>query len=108
MPIARLDGRRCQLHQIRQDGRLAAPEGIAHSLKSLTSVKGQFSECGIRGPEGWIFGRLVLDKYSLAVYSTTGAMVQKLNELVNVRGLNMGDALEQIVETGEVICCLIS
>lgn len=85
------------------DGRLAAPEGIAHSLKSLTSVKGQFSECGIRGPEGWIFGRLVLDKYSLAVYSTTGAMVQKLNELVNVRGLNMGDALEQIVESGEVI-----
>lgn len=85
------------------DGRLNAPEGIAHSLKSLTSVKGQFSECGIRGPDGWIFGRLLLDKYSLAVFSTTGHMVQKLNELVNVRGMNMGDALEQLVENGEVI-----
>ncbi|WP_108816600.1 TraC family protein [Loktanella sp. Alg231-35] len=91
------------IDQLVSDGRLNAPEGIAHSLKSLTSVKGQFSECGIRGPEGWLFGRLLLDKYSLAIFSTTGHMVQKLNDLVNVRGMNMGDALEQLVESGEVI-----
>ena len=91
------------IDQLVADGRLNAPEGIAHSLKSLTSVKGQFSECGIRGPDGWLFGRLLLDKYSLAIFSTTGHMVQKLNDLVNVRGMNMGDALEQLVESGEVI-----
>ena len=91
------------IDQLVADGRLNAPEGIAHSLKSLTSVKGQFSECGIRGPDGWLFGRLLLDKYSLAIFSPTGHMVQKLNDLVNVRGMNMGDALEQLVESGEVI-----
>lgn len=91
------------IDQLVADGRLNAPEGIAHSLKSLTSVKGQFSECGIRGPDGWLFGRLLLDQYSLAIFSTTGHMVQKLNDLVSVRGMNMGDALEQLVESGEVI-----
>lgn len=91
------------IDQLVADGRLNAPENISHSLKSLTSIKGQFSECGIRGPDGWLFGRLLLDKYSLAVFSTTGHTVQKLNELVDVRGMNMGDALEQLVESGEVI-----
>ena len=91
------------IDQLVADGRLNAPDGIAHSLKSLTSVKGQFSECGIRGPEGWLFGRLLLDTYSLAIFSTTGHMVQKLNELVEMRGIPMGDALELLVETGEVI-----
>ena len=91
------------IDQLVTDGRLQAPEGVAHSLKSLTSIRGQFSECGIRGPDGWLFGRLLLDKYSLAIFSTTGRTVQKLNELVDGRGMNMGDALEQLVESGEVI-----
>ena len=91
------------IDQLVADGRLNAPDGVAHSLKSLTSIQGQFSECGIRGPDGWLFGRLLLDKYSLAIFSTTGRTVQKLNELVDGRGMNMGDALEQLVESGEVI-----
>ena len=91
------------IDQLVADGRLQAPEGVAHSLKSLTSIRGQFSECGIRGPDGWLFGRLLLDKYSLAIFSTTGRTVQKLNELVDGRGMTMGDALEQLVESGEVI-----
>jgi conjugal transfer ATP-binding protein TraC len=91
------------IDQLVADGRLSAPDGIAHSLKTLVKVNGQFTELGIRGPDGWVFGRLILDQYSLAVFSTTGATVQRLKELTELRGMNMGDALEMMVENGEVI-----
>jgi len=81
-------------------GRLQGGEGVAHSLKTLTSVKGQFSELGIRGPDGWVFGRFLLDPYSLAVFSTTGTTFQQLQDLVHQRGLNIGEALEIMVENG--------
>jgi len=91
------------IDQLVAEGRLAAPEGVAHSLKTLISAKGQFSELGIRGPDGWVFGRLILDPYSLAVYSTTGQTVARLKELREVRGLNIGEALEIVVESGGAI-----
>ena len=90
------------IDQLVSDGRLSAPDGIAHSLKTLIKVNGQFTELGIRGPDGWVFGRLLLDKYSLGVFSTTGSTVQRLKELTQTRGMNMGDALELMVENGEV------
>lgn len=83
-------------------GRLSAPMGVAHSLKTLISVPGKFSELAIRGPDGWIFGRLVLDAYSLAVYSSTGATVQRLHDLRDNRGMEIGDALELMVAEGSV------
>lgn len=91
------------IDQLVADGRLSAPEGIAHSLKSLVSARGQFSELGIRGPDGWVFGRLILDPYSLAIFSTTGETVERLRELREVRGLNMGEALEILVESGRAL-----
>ena len=84
------------------NGRLQGGDGIAHSLKTLTSVPGQFSELGIRGPDGWVFGRLMLDPYSLAVFSTKGSTFQQLKDLVDHRGLNIGEALEVLVENGAV------
>lgn len=91
------------IDQLVSDGKLNAPEGVAHSLKSLISAKGQFSELGIRGPDGWVFGRLILDPYSLAIYSTTGETVQRLKQLTEGRGLDMGEALEIMVENGGAI-----
>lgn len=88
------------IDQLVENGRLSAPEGIAHSLKRLISARGQFSELGIRGPDGWFFGRLILDPYSLAVFSTTGETVMRLKELREGRGLDMGEALEIMVENG--------
>lgn len=90
------------IDQLVSNGRLSVPDGVAHSLKSLISVKGQFSEMAIRGPEGWVFGRLMLDPYSLAVFSSTGQVVQRLNELRDHRGMSIADALDIVVEDGLV------
>jgi conjugal transfer ATP-binding protein TraC len=90
------------IDQLVAEGKLTAPDGIAHSLKTLTKVNGQFTELAIRGPVGWDFGRLLLDQYSLGVFSTTGSTVQRLSELRETRGMNIGGALEMMVENGEV------
>ncbi|WP_299776008.1 TraC family protein, partial [uncultured Tateyamaria sp.] len=49
-------------------------------LKSLTSVPGRFSELAIQMPEGFAYGRLLLDPFSLAVFSSKGATVQRMQQ----------------------------
>ncbi|WP_299969406.1 TraC family protein [uncultured Roseobacter sp.] len=85
------------------NGRLSVGAGTAHSLKSLISVPGQFAEMGIRGPDGWAFGRLVLDPYSIAVFSSRGETVQKLRDLRTQHGLDVAAAIDELVARGEAI-----
>ena len=81
--------------------RLSVTGGIAQRLKSITSVAGQFSEMGIKGPHGWSFARLVLDRFSLAVYSSKGSTVENLNRR-RAAGMTTVEALNDMVEKGDV------
>ncbi|MFC3058411.1 TraC family protein [Paenirhodobacter populi] len=83
------------------DKRLSVSPHIAGQLKSLQSVKGQFSEMGIKGPGGWFFGRLLLDPFSLAVYSSKGSTVEKLRRLKD-QGYSTVEAIRILVEEGAV------
>ena len=85
------------------EGNLNVVPGTAYALKKLVSVRGQFSELAIRGPDGWAFGRLVIDPYSLAVYSSNGETVTKLEHLRESRGLSIADALDELVSQGHVV-----
>jgi len=85
------------------EGKLQINEGTAHALKKLVSVKGAFSEFAISGPEGWAFGRLVIDPYSLAVYSSNGTTVSRLAELRGMHGLSIAEALDALVDSGQVL-----
>lgn len=84
------------------DGRLAVNQGTAYALKTLTKVDGAFAELAIKGADGWAFGRLVVDPYSLAAYSTKGETVQLLKSLRKDHGLSLADAIELMVENGKV------
>ena len=83
------------------DGRLSVTPHIAGQLKSLQSVRGQFSEMGIKGPGGWFFGRLLLDPFCLAVYSSKGATVEKIRRLKG-QGYSTVEAIRILVEEGAV------
>jgi len=85
------------------EGRLQVSEGTSHALKRLVSVKGAFSEFAIKGPDGWAFGRLVVDPYSLAVYSSNGQTVARLAELRGHHGLSIAEALDELVSSGQVV-----
>ncbi len=70
-------------------------------LKSITSVPGRFSELAIAMPEGFAFGRLMLDPFSLAVFSSKGSTVERIN-LYREQGLSTVEAIKLMVERGEV------
>jgi hypothetical protein len=57
----------------------------------------QYSEALIYGPRGYAVGRLILDPYSIALYSSKAADWAKINDLIE-QGYALPDALEQIAE----------
>lgn len=84
-----------------RDGKLSIPDGFGPRLKSLTSVPGAFSELAIKGPQGWVLGRLALDPFSLAVFSSKGTTVEQLNRR-KAAGMSTVAAIRDMVAKGEV------
>ncbi|MFP3385002.1 TraC family protein [Tritonibacter sp. SIMBA_163] len=70
-------------------------------LKSITSVPGRFSELAIQMPEGFAYGRLLLDPFSLAVFSSKGSTVERMNHY-KAQGMTTVEAIKTLVERGEV------
>lgn len=70
-------------------------------LKSLTSVPGRFSELAIQMPEGFAYGRLLLDPFSLAVFSSKGSTVERMSHY-KAEGMSTVEAIKTLVERGEV------
>ena len=89
------------IDRLASDNRLSVSPHIAGQLKSLRSVRGHFSEMGVKGPTGWVFGRLLLDPFSLAVYSSKGSTVEKINRLRN-QGYDTVEAIRILVDEGGV------
>lgn len=87
---------------LQKEKRLGVSPFLLEQIKSLKSYPGEFAELAIKGPSGWFFGRLVLDPYSLAVYSSKGSTVETLRRY-REDGMEMGEALELMVERGEVV-----
>ena len=88
------------IDRLEEAKRLSIPPGFGARLKTVTSVPGQFSEMAIKGAGGWAFGRLLLDGFSLAAYSSKGATVKALHDYKE-SGLTTVQALERLAESGE-------
>lgn len=89
------------IDRLEANKRLSIPMGFGTRLKSLTSVPGQFSEMAIKGADGWAFGRLLLDPFSLAVFSSKGSTVENLNRR-KAAGMSTVEALKDMVAKGDV------
>jgi len=90
------------IDRLMKNSKLSVSAALAEQLKSLQSVPGQFSELAIKGTGGWAFGRLVLDPFSLAVYSSKGATVEAVRQMRS-EGLSMVEALEKVVDEGRAV-----
>ncbi|WP_217351997.1 hypothetical protein, partial [Ruegeria sp. HKCCD8929] len=67
-----------------------------------TSVPGRFAEMAVKMPEGYAYGRLLLDPFSLAVFSSKGATVERMNRYRDA-GMTTVEAIHTMVERGEVV-----
>jgi conjugal transfer ATP-binding protein TraC len=87
------------ISMLESSGKIALKEKpeLKEALLSLRKVEGQFSEAVIYGPKGWAIGRLILDKYSLSLYSSTADDWSRINELKS-KGYQLAEALAQLAE----------
>ncbi len=88
------------LDLLASEKRLAVTSGMLHQLKSIAPIQGLYSEMAIKGPEGWVFGRLLLDPFSLAMFSSRGETVERIRRLRQEAGLSMVDAIRRVAEEG--------
>ncbi len=82
--------------QLEGTNRIVMDEYLKQTLTSLKMVDHQYSEALIYGPRGYAVGRLMLDPYSIALYSSKAEDFARIDDLTK-RGLSLEDALEQII-----------
>ena len=80
---------------LKQEKRIHCDPGMERALKSLTTADGRYAELVLHGPDGWRVLRLVLDPWSVALFSSRGpafAAVEKLK----AEGLTTAQAIGRI------------
>ncbi len=91
------------IDNLRNDSRLKIDDFVTQQLQTLKKHDGAFSELAIRNSEGgWVFSRLVLDPYSIGVYSSRGSTVKRIQEMKN-EGIPLEDAIQMLVDRGEAV-----
>ena len=66
---------------LKSEKRIHCDPGMERALKSLTTAEGRYAELLLHGPDGWRVARLVLDAWSVALFSSRGpafAAVERL------------------------------
>ena len=85
---------------LKQEKRIHCDPGMERALKSLRTADGRFAELVLHGPDGWRVLRLVLDKWSVALFSSRGPAFVGVERL-KAQGLSTEEAIGRIV--GEAI-----
>ncbi len=85
------------IEQLGKTGRVSMDKGLEAALKSVKMVDHQYSEALIYGPSGYAISRLILDPYSIALYSSKAEDFARITQLKQ-QGYELADALEKISE----------
>jgi len=67
------------------------------ALESLKMQDKEYSEIMLYGPKGWAIGRLILDKFSLAVYSSKAEDFRRIEQLQK-QGYSLEDSIKRVAE----------
>ena len=81
------------IEALKKSGRVSMNEYEESVMRSLKMIDHKYSEVMIKGSGGWSVGRLILDPYSIALYSSKAEDVDALRELQK-QGLSLEQALE--------------
>ena len=83
---------------LKSEKRIHCDAGMERALKSLTTADGRFAEIVLHGPDGWRVLRLVLDAWSVALFSSRGPAFAAV-ERAKAEGLTTVEAIDRIVGT---------
>ena len=80
---------------LKQEKRIHCDPGMERALKSLTTADGRYAELVLHGPDGWRVLRLVLDPWSVALFSSRGPAFAAV-ETLKAEGLSTLQAIDRI------------
>ena len=80
---------------LKQEKRIHCDPGMERALKSLHTVDGRHAELVLHGPDGWRVARLVLDPWSVALFSSRGPAFAAVERL-KAGGLTTRQAIDRI------------
>ncbi len=84
------------IERLGKEGKLSLDEWLKRQLGSVSTEHGHFSEIYIHSPMGSGLGRLLLDPFSMLVYSTRAEDYEAIKRL-REQGLSVAEAIEQLV-----------
>lgn len=84
------------IDHLEKSGRLAMDGYMKRVLTSINTQQGEYSELMVIGPQGFAVGRLMLDEFTSALYSSRGADVERLHVL-RAQGMSLTEAIERMV-----------
>ena len=84
---------------LKSEKRIHCDPGMERALKSLTTADGRYAELVLHGPDGWRVARLVLDAWSVALFSSRGPAFAAVERL-KAEGLSTVEAIDRLA--GEV------
>ena len=77
--------------------RIHCDQGMERALKSLRTAAGRYAELVLHGPDGWRVARLVLDAWSVALFSSRGPAFVAV-EALKEQGLSTAEAIARVVD----------
>ena len=80
---------------LKREKRIHCDPGMERALKSLTTADGRYAELVLHGPDGWRVARLVLDPWSVALFSSRGPAFAAV-EALKAEGLTTVEAIDRI------------
>ena len=80
---------------LKAEKRIHCDPGMERALKSLTTADGRYAELVLHGPDGWRVARLVLDAWSVALFSSRGPAFMAV-ETLKAKGLSTVEAIDRL------------
>ena len=84
---------------LKSEKRIHCDPGMERALKSLTTAEGRYAELLLHGPDGWRVARLVLDSWSVALFSSRGPAFAAVERL-KAEGLSTVEAIDRLADDG--------
>lgn len=84
------------IDRLGKEGKLHVDEWMKRQLSSVTTEHGYYSEIFVHGPMGSGVGRLILDPFSMLLYSTRAEDFQAIKTLTE-QGLSVVEAIETLL-----------
>ena len=84
---------------LKSEKRIHCDPGMERALKSLNTADGRYAELVLHGPDGWRVARLVLDAWSVALFSSRGPAFAAV-EALKAEGLTTIEAIDRIAGGG--------